>query len=149
MEKSHVGMSNCFFCGEPNQILLDRQLKNRIPQHVGVIDMTPCSECEKYVSQGIIIISIADDTTPEEMQGEKITDKFGNVVRVLPPNPYRTGGWAVVTEEGIERFAEGVHLEFAKKRRFIMITSTAWNALGFEPKLTLLTKEDIQNREGH
>lgn len=144
MEKSYVGMSNCYFCGEPNQILIDRTLKNTLPREVGVIDMTPCSTCEGYMKQGIIVMSICDDTTAEEMKAEKI-EKYGRTVGTRPPNPVRTGGWVVVKEEAVRRILQDneSYLKFALSKRFLFITSEAWNALGFEPAVTLFTKQQV------
>ena len=146
MEKSYVGMSNCYFCGKAGStLLLDKRLRPTLEREVGVIDMEPCSECAGYMKQGIIVMSIADDTTPEEMKGEEIENRFGRVVGRKPPNPYRTGGWAVVKQEAVERFADGEYLKFAVEKRFMFITSTAWNQLGFEPKVEVLNKGDKPN----
>ena len=117
-EKSHVGMAKCFFCLEPGMILLDRRLKKSLPRDCGVVDMTPCSKCNDYMKQGIILISISDDTTKEDMKGPI-------------PNPYRTGGWVVVKQEAVERFGVGdALLDFAIKHRFAFIADAAWLHLG-------------------
>ena len=145
MEKSHVGMSNCYFCGKAGAtILLDRRLRPTLEREVGVIDMTPCSECSDYMKQGIIVMSIADDTTADEMKSKEI-EKYGRVVGHSPPNPYRTGGWAVVKQEAVERFADGEYLDFAIQKRFMFITSSAWNMLGLEPKVEVFNKGDKPN----
>jgi hypothetical protein len=78
MSKSHVGITQCYYCNKDNAIVLDARLRNIFEKRVGVIDMTPCSECRGFMDNGIICISIENDTTDEEM-----------------PNPRRTGGWAV------------------------------------------------------
>jgi len=79
-DKSHVGMSTCYLCGETKEILLDTRLRNKLP-HSACYDKEPCTKCKDYMKQGIIIISVRD--------GE-----FGD-------NPYRTGGWWVVKEQVI------------------------------------------------
>lgn len=117
MDKSYVGMTNCFFCNEPSMILLDRRLKNTLPRNCGVVDMTPCSKCDGYMQQGVILISISDDTTKEDMKGPM-------------PNPYRTGGWVVVTREYVERAFSGSMLDFALSNKFMFITDEAWDAIG-------------------
>jgi len=145
MEKSYVGMSNCYFCGKAGStLLLDRRLRSTLEREVGVINMEPCSECAGYMKQGIIIMSIADDTTVEEMQGEPII-RLGKEIGAFPPNPVRTGGWAVVKEEAIMRMIDGneKHMKFAREKRFMFITSSAWNRMGFDPAISLLTKEDV------
>jgi hypothetical protein len=116
-EKSHVGMAQCFFCGKDSTILLDRRLKKSLPMKVGVIDTKPCNDCAGYMKVGVILISIADDTSKESMEGPI-------------PNPYRTGAWAVVTQDYVERIFEGSHKDSALNHRFAFITDEAWNQLG-------------------
>jgi hypothetical protein len=144
MEKSHVGMYNCYFCGEEVGILLDKRLRNSLPQNVGPINAEPCDKCAGYMKQGIIVMSIADDTTAEDMEGREVKNRFGRPKGKLPPNPYRTGGWAVVKQEAVERMLEDneAYLKFAVTKRFLFITSSAWNALGFEPKVKVMNKGD-------
>jgi hypothetical protein len=115
--KSHVGMAQCFFCGEDSTILLDRRLRKTLPRQVGVVDMEPCNDCKGYMEVGIILISISDDTSKESMKGPI-------------PNPYRTGAWAVVTPDYIERMFEDDYKDFALNHRFTFITDEAWDRLG-------------------
>lgn len=115
-DKSYVGMTHCFFCGEPNGLLLDRRLKPTLPRNIGVVDMTPCNECKEWMKKGIICISIADDTSEDEMKGPI-------------PNPRRTGQWAVIKEEAIRLIINGALLEHTLKERFMFITDSAWNKL--------------------
>lgn len=121
MNKSYVGMYQCFFCGENIGILMDRRLKNTIPMHAGILNMDPCDKCKEYMKHGIILISVEDSTTEEDMKGPI-------------PNPHRTGGWAVVKEEAIKRLPLNNKklVELALKHRFIFLTSSAWNQLGLE-----------------
>jgi len=116
MEKSYVGMANCFFCNKPSMILIDRRLRNTLPMNVGVIDMTPCSECRSYMDKGVILISIKDDTKEEDMKGPQ-------------PNPYRTGGWVVMTDEAVERLFPTEFSKAAIKMRFMFIEDSVWNHL--------------------
>lgn len=117
MEKSHVGMAQCFYCGEDSTILLDRRLKKSLPKRVGVIDMEPCSKCASYMELGVILISIASDTSEESMKGPI-------------PNPYRTGGWVVVTQDYVERVLDDHSKDFAIQRRFLFVADDAWDRLG-------------------
>lgn len=121
-EKSHVGMFNCYFCGEAAGVLLDRRLQKTLPSDVGVIDTTPCSKCKNLMKKGIILISIKDDTTEEEMH-KKI------------PNPYRTGGWAVITENAFLRIFDGDMQKWGLKHRFLFITDGAWDMIKL-PRVT-------------
>ena len=118
MEKSHVGYANCFFCGGPNEVLLDTRLKKTLTRNMGVLSMEPCPQCKEYMEQGIILMSISDDTSEEDMKG-------------TIPNPHRTGGFAVITDEGLKNIMrESSILEFAFEHRFMFITDSAWNFIG-------------------
>ena len=128
MEKSYVGYNNCFYCGEINEILIDNRLQNTLNSNMGVMNMNPCSKCQKYMEMGIILISIRDNTTEEEMKGPI-------------PNPYRTGKWCVVKEEYINKtFNDQNMINFAIKNRFMFIIDSAWEMLG-------LPTENINNIE--
>jgi hypothetical protein len=116
-EKSHVGMFQCYFCGENVGVLLDKRLRKTLPRMVGVIDMAPCDKCKDYMKQGILFISIKNDTTADQMKGPI-------------PNPYRTGDWAVIKEEAVKNALEGSFLDFALKNRFMFITDLGWDELG-------------------
>lgn len=82
VDKSHVGMSDCFLCGECKELLLDKRMRNSLPRR-GVYDKEPCSKCKEHMALGIIIISVRDGESGE--------------------NPYRTGGWWVVKEEAVRK----------------------------------------------
>ena len=67
----------CFYCGKDAGIILpgakgDVMAKKmghedgQMPMHCGVVDMNPCSECEKHMQQGIIIIGIQDGQDPNK-----------------------------------------------------------------------------------
>ena len=109
-ELSYVGMNTCYFCNEPSEILLDRRMRNTLPRNVGVMNMRPCTKCEDLMKQGILLISIKNDT-----QG---------------PNPYRTGGWVIIKQEAIERMLDGHFLKFALEHRFMFINDEVWDAMG-------------------
>lgn len=111
MEKSYVGMTQCFFCHEPKDIVMDTRLRKRFDRLVGVADMNPCQKCKEYMQQGIIMISARDDD-------------IGN------QNPYRTGGWAVVSEEVLSKIITPPELlEKILKARFCFVPDTAWKNL--------------------
>jgi len=118
---SFVGLTTCYFCGKGKDVLIDKRLReSRFPDHgkVGVVDMSPCQECEAFMKQGIILMSIRNETTQEEMQGPI-------------PNPHRTGGWVVVKEEAVKSAIEdGPMLDFMIKHRFGFIADEAWDLFG-------------------
>ena len=132
-------LTTCFYCNEPSEILLvgskvqafreagvPVSSDGQMPMQIGVIDMWPCSKCEGYMKQGIILISVRD--------GEE--NKIGK-----PPNPYRTGGWVVIKEDFIDRAIDNEELRAQiKKARFCFIPDEAWVALGL-PELPEKEKE--------
>ena len=79
---SYVGMSNCYLCNKPKEILLDRRLKNSLPQSA-IYNKEPCDKCKKYMETGIIFIGVKDNEQNHE-------------------NPYRTGEWCVLKEEAVK-----------------------------------------------
>ena len=134
-------MTSCYFCGKSNEILLVgskvakfkaaglADASGRMKSNIGVVDMRPCNECEKLMKEGVIIMSIRDDTTEEQMKGPI-------------PNPYRTGGWAVVKDEAVERMFPDHFRDFAIKNRFMFITDGVWDTFGIPRDV------DIDNRKG-
>lgn len=113
MSKSYVGMSDCFFCGQTKELLLDRWLRESLPNRA-VYNKEPCEICKEYMKQGVILISVSEKLTGENKE-----------------NPYRTGGWVVVTDEGVKRMLEGAAmLDDILKFRVSFITDEAWQALG-------------------
>lgn len=117
-ELSHVGMTNCYFCGQGKDIVLDRRLKKSLPMHIGVVDMEPCNECKEWMGKGVILISIKDATTDAEMAS-------------TPPNPFRTGGWTVVKDDAISRMPVPEEMKkWALKHRFFFLTDSVWDAFG-------------------
>lgn len=109
MENSYVGMSNCFYCNEPKEIILDRRLKNPLPQNA-VYDKIPCDKCKGYMKQGIIFISVKAGSDKE--------------------NPYRTGGWWVVKEDFVKRVIKGKMLRDVLKQRVCFIEDEVCEKIG-------------------
>jgi len=125
MEKSYVGTFNCYYCGKTAGVLLNKRLRKTLTQNMGVLDSDPCNECKKLMDQGIMFISIRNETTNEEMNPK---DKG-------LPNPFRTGKIAVVKEQAVKQIINNDKmLEFALKYRFMFITDEAWERLGLPNK---------------
>lgn len=109
--KSYVGMALCFYCQEPKEVLLHRQLRDVLP-HSAVYDMEPCDKCADLMEQGIILISTLDSDTGSD-------------------NPYRTGGWCVITEEAMRRWLPNKNLaDDICKARFCFMPDEVWDKLG-------------------
>jgi hypothetical protein len=98
----------CFFCGkDKNEIVLLGRLPNdkEAPMH-GVINKEPCDECKSFMEQGVILVSVKDGTDRD--------------------NPYRTGGFVVITEDAAER----IFGDYIGKNRFAFVEDEAWDKLG-------------------
>jgi hypothetical protein len=101
-EQSHVGLMQCFFCGAADRIAIDTRLRDSLP-HQAVHDMEPCPQCQGRMQQGVILISVRDGEMEKvEAAHRAYKQKFN---RTKPtqfiPNPYRSGGWWVVTDTAI------------------------------------------------
>lgn len=105
----------CFFCMKDKEIALFGELRDDVeaPRQVCLGQSYPCSKCEGYMKQGIIVISFDPDRT-DDMK-----------------NPWRSGGWAVVREEAIERWLDDESLlNDIRTKRFLFIEDEAWNKIG-------------------
>ena len=103
----------CYYCGESKGVVLFGQLKGdeEAPRKC-VIDREPCEKCAGYMRQGVILISVKDGDYGKD-------------------DPYRTGGFAVVTGEAIERAVRPRELaEQILKKRVAFIEDQSWALLG-------------------
>jgi len=107
MEKDFVGMTQCFFCMEAKEVLLDRRLRKTLPR-MAVYDHEPCDKCRDWMKQGIILISVQQGSDQK--------------------NPYRTGGWVVVKEEAFKGIFR--NSEEALKKRIAFVEDEVWDAVG-------------------
>lgn len=112
MEKSYVTMEQCFFCGEPKGILLDRRLRDSFDSPLTCINYEPCSKCKELMKQGIIIVIATDDS-----EGSS--------------NPKRTGDVFVITEDGLDKLInDGATKDHILKCRFSFITESVAKRIG-------------------
>jgi hypothetical protein len=121
-------MTTCFYCGKDDKIMLigdhvTSEMKaeglaspdGKMKMNIGVVDMEPCRECAKWMKKGVILISVKDDSDTH--------------------NLYRTGGWAVIADDAINKMINDEKTkELVLKRRFCFVPNTAWEKLGL-PKL--------------
>jgi len=120
-EKSYVGMTQCFYCGEPSGLVLDTRLRDRFERNVGVVDMTPCNKCAELMKMGIMIISVRSGESGK--------------------NPYRTGRMAVIKDEAFrDMLPDGELRDDILASRWTFMDDETWDAFG-------LPREDIDNRE--
>ena len=105
----------CFFCVEDkNEIILMGKLKNDVKAPRGMVfDQVPCDKCAGYMKQGVILISVDEEKTDD------------------PKNPWRTGGWVVVTADAVSRmpFEDSSRKDILKKRA-AFISDELWDLLG-------------------
>lgn len=144
-DKSHVGMSRCFYCNEFDKVLLDRRLRQTLPRDCGVTDMIPCSKCEDWMKQGILFISVRDGEMEKVEASHKRaraeyqhlkTTRSSVWCRKNPfssrwmPNPYRTGGWTVITEEAFQRMFNSSLVEQVLECRWTFVPDEVWDLVG-------------------
>lgn len=112
-DRSHVGMSVCFYCGKDDAVILHRRLAQVLPRRA-VYDKRPCKECASHMEQGVILISVDEEKSGGDMK-----------------NPYRTGGFAVVRDEAIERMVNPPELrKQILEARVAFIPDEVWKHLG-------------------
>lgn len=125
-----VGMLHCYFCQEPDTIIMNSRLTQAAAKavreaHGKILDMTPCAKCKELMGQGVILITIDPAKSEEDWEKEKI------------PNPYRTGGWFVVRDDYLKRVINpGVALDFALRHRFMFVEHGVAEALGLFKTVT-------------
>ena len=119
---------NCYYCHQPNEILLvgaeTKGFKEaglatadgKMHSTIGVVDRRPCPKCEEWMKKGIIFISVRDDQEQEIIEHRSM------------PNPYRTGGWCVLTDDAVKRMLNNA--DDLIKSRFCFVPDTVWDALG-------------------
>lgn len=105
--KPIAALTRCFFCGEPDKILLCSPFNARGEPATDmdklngkVIDMEPCPKCADLMKQGIMLLTVRD--------GEK------------QDNPFRTGRVFVVREDAMKRIVgDDTHAMFKVRWSFI------------------------------
>ena len=111
-EGAFVALTKCFFCMGDNYILLHKRMGDVSEYHGKVIDTTPCNECKEFMEQGVILLTIDPEKSQDGWEKNDI------------PNPYRTGGFFVVTETGFRGLFETEEEEaykFGIKHRWMFI----------------------------
>jgi hypothetical protein len=145
----------CFFCmKDKNELILAGRLRDdaEAPRNM-VWDMGPCDECDALMSQGVLMISVADGEMEKEdrklelaradfereygYKSESWKRKNFNHM----PNPYRTGGWVVVRDRVITDMVQPEELaQQILDARWTFVPDEVWDLLG------LPRDEEIDNR---
>jgi len=105
----------CFYCGEDDgTVVLPGRLKNDAQApHKAVWTRDPCSKCQGYMNQGVILIEVDEKKTVDHS------------------DPYRVGGFAVVRDEAIEKIFDPPELvKDILRKRIAFITTETWNLVG-------------------
>ncbi len=125
----------CFLCGDDkNQVILAGLIRDKKTgeeleaPHKAAWDMEPCDKCKELQSKGVILISVRDGDDDSK------------------DNPYRTGGWCVVADEGLKRvLPPGPLLDDVLRRRTAFVPDEVWDTIG----LPRVEKQDEPSDAGH
>ena len=105
----------CFWCGEARGLVLWGQLggvQDKEALKSVVTDKTPCPQCQEWMSQGVMFLSVKD--------GEVASD-----------NPYRTGRLCVIKDSAVENMPIDATLKAQiLKARFAFVEDSVWEWLG-------------------
>lgn len=122
---SHVALTKCYYCGKDNEILLDKRLKDISALHGKVCTMNPCNECQEFMKKSIILIGIDEEKSDPGWNSPPSNSTLKERQSWMP-NPYRTGSFVVVTEQGFERMINEPSLvAYGKKHRWMFIDHKA------------------------
>jgi hypothetical protein len=129
-DRFEVALTKCYFCGEDDKILLNTRLTAHAAKqvrecHQKVVDMDPCPKCRDFMQKGVILIAI-DSNKSDPGWNQRPEDSQGNWM----PNPYRTGGFAVVRDAAIKRILPKDLADHALRHRFMFIEHEAAVKLG-------------------
>jgi hypothetical protein len=108
-------LTKCFYCGGDHHLIMNTKLTKKAAEevrqaHGKVVTMEPCANCKDFMEKGVILIEVKDGTDPQ--------------------NPYRTGGFCVIEDEGIKETFPTEQCEAALKHRFCFVEQTVWRGLG-------------------
>lgn len=78
----------CFFCGQDKNeiVLVGAASREQMPPTGVCFDKRPCDKCAECMKHGVILISARKAATKDD-----------------EADPYRTGGWVVMADEGVRR----------------------------------------------
>lgn len=108
-------LEQCFFCMEPKGLILFGRLRGEdkeAPRQI-YLNKEPCDKCKGWMDKGVLLISV----------NEKLSDDM--------ENPYRSGGWCVVSEDCIRRmFIPKERADDVLERRAAFVSDEAWDKVG-------------------
>ena len=109
--------TRCYYCGKESGQLIDNKFQNILNQETNTFDVEPCIECKDHMKDGIIVITVEDNTS---------LDEFDKPI----PNPVRTGQFGVVTEDFVKALVTDDDLqEEIIKSRYMFMEDSIWTSL--------------------
>jgi hypothetical protein len=151
-------VTHCFFCQEAAGVALFGMYDgDKEAPRSCMLDMTPCSKCQGFMQQGIIIIEVKDDAEMAKVaeaqeKHKRAVEEFERTKspfsqrRMLPfiPNPYRSGGWWVVRDDMIRRLVtEPTLRDHILRVRWTFLTQETAQLIGLRnPDGSLLVTEE-------
>lgn len=112
-----VALTKCFYCGGDHHLIMNQKLTKKAAEevrqcHGKVVTMEPCSKCQEFMKNGVILIEVKDNCDQQ--------------------NPYRTGGFCVIKDEGIKNAFPPEQAEMALKHRWCFVEESIWKAIGLD-----------------
>jgi len=126
-------ITQCWYCGKDDALVLFGRVGGQraadmgwgnnpteydveAPRKICCGPEYPCPDCVALMEKGIIFISVRD--------GEEKPEKG------VIPNPYRTGGWSVLSEEYVIRTFTPDIVEEMLTSRLAFVEDKVWDELG-------------------
>ena len=136
----------CWYClQESTGLILAGEIKgDREMPHEGVYDMNPCDKCKGFMERGIILIGVKDDAEMEKVEDarQEWFRKYDHLSRARKPypgyfipDPHRSGGWWLVSEDFVRRVFDNV-AESVCEKRFAFISQDAADKIGLPDEET-------------
>jgi hypothetical protein len=137
MREAHLGvaLTKCYFCQGNNEIIINKLLSKSMKENVEemhgkIVNMHPCPKCKDMMKRGIILITIDNAKSEPGWSKPKSTYHNGKEYPGMP-NPYRTGGFFVITDDGMRRcLGDLPAVDWAIKHRFMFIEHAEAEKIG-------------------
>lgn len=135
MSEQHldIALTVCFFCGKSDEIVMGNRLISgrdgpiHRKMHGKVVSMRPCGQCADWMKQGIMLIGIIEAKSDGAWN---VPPPDPDMRKHWAPNPYRSGGIAVLKEAAFIRWSStwvkaDAAAAFALKHKWMFIEHEA------------------------
>jgi len=143
-----AAIPKCFYCQEDkNEILIAESLRTDMSvYHMKVCDIVPCANCEALMGRGVILITVDGAKSEDGWYQPRYYNKrrSSDPDVLIPPNPYRTGGWFVVSDDFVARAFDTIS-EQVLRYRWSFIEHAAAEHLGLFAESERMNKEKEKN----